>query len=230
MRPLGRRVCHEVLDVGAYALLRRGKVRALRLVARCAEAAVVVLLGQDVAAVGEEARLLQCLAERDIGTHAFGCRLLVVEAHDLLDGAGELRLRIAPTDERRHLLGRRFRRAQDLDALGRRLLLQNRLVQRLGDRKAHLRRRLLVDRGGKLCRKVRTRDEYGRGGILPRGSFRRRIRVLRGSCPRLRRCKRRERSRTCDEERRKGGSRQEAPRLFLHSYFGHKAPPSSCTS
>ena len=111
VRSLGRRVCHEVLNVSAHAFLRRGEVRALDLVTRRAETAVVVLSGQDVAAIGEESRLLQCLAKGDVGTHAFRPCLLVVESHDLLDGAGELRLRVAPPDESRHLRLRRLRRS-----------------------------------------------------------------------------------------------------------------------
>ena len=169
-----RRIRHEMLDMGAHAFARRGEVGALDLVARRAQAAVVVLPGQDVAAVGEESRLLQCLAKGDVGTHAFRPRFLVVEAHDLLDGAGELRLRVAPPDEGRHLLLARFRRAQDGDALGRRLLSDDRLAQGIGDGEAHLGRRPLVDRGGKLGGKARTRDEDGRGRRLPsRARFRR---------------------------------------------------------
>ena len=233
VRPLSRRVCHEVLDVGAHAFLRRFEVRALRLVACRAETAVVVLSGQDVAAVGKESRLFQCLAKGDVGTHAFRPCLLVVESHDLLDGAGELRLRVAPPDESRHLLGCRLRRAHDLDALGRRLLLQDQLGQRLGNKEAHLCRRFLVDLGGKICRKVRAGDEHGRGSVLLRAHVRHRRCTLHGEDGRpLRRLHhgRQGRSRTCGEKRRQGNSRQKTPHLLRHSSFGHKTPPSSFAS
>ena len=128
MRALLRSVGEQVLDVRAHAELRRLESCAAHAAARRAEAAEIILARHDVATVGEEARFLQRLAERDVGPDALAARFFVVVAHDVGDGAVQLRARVAPRDVGGHLFLRRLGRAEDRDGLGRRVLGQQQFV------------------------------------------------------------------------------------------------------
>ena len=113
VRPLLRGIGHKVLDVGAHAELRRRKARARLAVARRAEAAEVVLLRDDIAAVAEEACLLERLSKGDVRADALARTLFIVVRDELLRRNGDVRVRVVAQEVAHALLLARERRADD---------------------------------------------------------------------------------------------------------------------
>ena len=97
----------------AHTQFRRGKVRALDCRTRRAEAAVIVLVGRDRAAVAEEARFLQRLRKRHIGPHTLACAFLIIIRNERFRRNGDVRMRVVHQQIIDALLFRRHRCAQD---------------------------------------------------------------------------------------------------------------------
>ena len=142
----------------AYAELRRLESCAAHAAAGRAEAAEIVLARHDIAAIGEEACFLQRLAECDVGPDALAAGFFVVIAHDVGDGAIELRTRVAPRDVGGHLLLRRLGRAENRDSLRRRVLGQQQLVIRRRQPPRYAFDGLLVELAQELRAKVGPRN------------------------------------------------------------------------
>ncbi len=102
-----------MLDMGPDAELGRGKARACNMIAGRPESAEIILAGRYIAAIAEETGFLQGLAESDVRANALTAGLGIVVAHNLLNRAVQLRLRVAAADEGGHLFLRGLGRPHD---------------------------------------------------------------------------------------------------------------------
>ena len=105
--------------MGANSDLRRGKKFSLNAAARRTESAIIILFGNNIAAVAEKARLLESLRKSNIGANPFTPALFVVVSNNFFRRNFQVGVRIIAQEIFNALLLGRHRRANNRSVRGR---------------------------------------------------------------------------------------------------------------